>query len=65
LDSRESAIIQGLTELIETHNKQREQLYKKDTCGNYREEYSRAIVKLVQDRLDEATGKNAVQLELF
>jgi hypothetical protein len=65
VDSRETAIIQGLTELIEKHNRQREQLYKKDSCGNYREDYSRAIVRLVQDKLDEVTGKIGVQLELF
>lgn len=65
VDSRETAIIQGLTELIEKHNRQREQLYKKDSCGNYREDYSRAIVRLAQDKLDEVTGKIGVQLELF
>lgn len=65
VDSRETAIIQGLTELIEKHNRQREQLYKKDSCGNYREDYSRAIVRLVQDKLDEVMGKKGVQLELF
>lgn len=65
LDCRKTAIVKGLTELIATHNRQREQLYKKDSCGNYKEEYSRAIVRLVQERLDELTGKNAVQLELF
>jgi hypothetical protein len=65
VDCRKTAIVKGLTELIGTHNRQREQLYKKDSCGNYKEEYSRAIVRLVQEKLDEVTGKNAVQLELF
>jgi hypothetical protein len=65
VDSKEEAIIQGLEELIKYHNVQRERLYKKDSCGNYNENYSRTIVKLIQDKLDEMTGKNAVQLCLF
>lgn len=65
VESKELAIKKGLNALIEAHNRQRERLYKKDSCGNYKEDYSRAIVKLAQERFDELTGKNAVQLQLF
>jgi hypothetical protein len=65
VENKETAIIKGLTQLITTHNRQREMLYKKDSCGNYKEDYSRAIVKLVKDKLDEVKGIKGIQLELF
>ena len=65
VDSKETAISEGLAELLDKHNRLRAELYKKDTCGNYKEDYSRAIVRLVQDKFDEVTGKIGVQLELF
>lgn len=65
VENKETAIIKGLTQLITTHNRQREMLYKKDSCGNYNEVYSRKIVEMVKNKLDEVNGIKGIQLELF
>jgi len=65
LNNKEEAVIEGLNTLLNRHNKQRELMYKKDSCGNYNEEFSRSIVKQIQEYLDQLTGKIAIQLELF
>lgn len=65
LNTREEALISGMKELIHAHNINRERLYKKDTCGNYNEKYSREIVNNIQDTLDEMLGKKPIQYELF
>lgn len=64
-ESREIAITEGLKELIVRHNKQRERLHLRDSCGNYNEAISFNIINQVQKYLDEFTGKRAVQLDLF
>jgi len=65
VDTKEEAIINGLIGLIEGHKQQRERLFQKDTCGNYKESYSKEIVRLAQNELDIRTGKKPVQLSFF
>ncbi len=61
--SEGEAIQAGLKELLRRHNEAKESMYKKDTCGNYKHEYSQKIVKLIEAKLN--GSRQPVQLELF
>jgi len=61
--SEEEAIQAGLNDLLKRHNQAKESMYRIDTCGNYKHEYSQKIVKQIERALK--GFKQPVQLELF
>jgi len=62
-NSEKEVIQAGLKELLRRHSEAKESMWKKDTCGNYKHDYSQKIVKLIEQELN--GFRQPVQLELF